>query len=79
VGHLYVVFTFLEGDQFLVVYCISYLLQTMLNRARLRGCNMFVRVVEFTRWLNGWRHVFAVLFESTEVCDFCKYMVYVVV
>jgi len=37
-GHISVVFTFLEGEHFLVVCFISYLLQTMLNRALFRGC-----------------------------------------
>jgi len=38
VGHISVVLTLLEGEQFLVVYFKPYLLQTMLNRARFRGC-----------------------------------------
>jgi hypothetical protein len=75
VGHISVVITFLEGEQFLIVYFISYLLQTMLSRVRFRGSSVCGSCC--TRWLNGWRHILAVLFEGTEGCDICKYIVYI--
>jgi len=46
VGHISVILTFLEVEQFLVVYFKSCLLQTMLSRVRFRGSEYVVRVVQ---------------------------------